>query len=33
MNEIDKQIEEIEAKINDPELCMGSASTYSRITG
>jgi anaerobic ribonucleoside-triphosphate reductase len=33
MNEIDKQIKEIEAKINDPELCVGSASTITRITG
>lgn len=36
MNEVEvinKKIEEIELKMNDRELCMGTASTYSRITG
>jgi anaerobic ribonucleoside-triphosphate reductase len=33
IKEIDKQIEEIELKMNDRELCMGSASTITRITG
>jgi hypothetical protein len=33
MNNIDKQIAEIEAKINDPELCFGTASTMTRVTG
>jgi ribonucleoside-triphosphate reductase len=30
---INEQIEQIEGKIKDPNLCDGSASTYSRITG
>jgi ribonucleoside-triphosphate reductase len=30
---IDEQIQQIEGKIKDPNLCEGSASTYSRITG
>jgi hypothetical protein len=31
--QIEEQIVEIENKIKDPNLCNGSASTYSRITG
>jgi hypothetical protein len=31
--QIDEQIMEIEEKMNDPELCFGTASTWSRITG
>jgi hypothetical protein len=31
--QIDEQIMEIEEKISDPELCFGTASTWSRITG
>jgi hypothetical protein len=31
--DIYKQITEIEAKINDPNLCFGTASTWSRCTG
>jgi hypothetical protein len=30
---INEQINQIEEKINDRNLCEGSASTYSRITG
>jgi anaerobic ribonucleoside-triphosphate reductase len=30
---IEKEIAEIETRINDRELCMGTASTYSRVTG
>jgi hypothetical protein len=31
--QIDEQIKEIIEKMNDPELCFGTASTWSRITG
>jgi anaerobic ribonucleoside-triphosphate reductase len=30
---IEEQIQQIETKIKDPNLCDGSARTYSRITG
>jgi anaerobic ribonucleoside-triphosphate reductase len=33
MNDIDKKIEELERKIADPDLCRGSAETYTRVTG
>ncbi|MDR2425920.1 MAG: anaerobic ribonucleoside-triphosphate reductase [Endomicrobium sp.] len=33
MKEIDKQIKEIEEKMSDPDLCFGTASTWSRCTG
>jgi ribonucleoside-triphosphate reductase len=33
MEELNKQIKEITEKMNDPELCLGSASVWSRITG
>jgi hypothetical protein len=33
MKNIDKQIEEIQKRINDPDLCFGTASTWTRITG
>jgi anaerobic ribonucleoside-triphosphate reductase len=33
MKNIDEQIAEIEAKINDPLLCNETAETYSRISG
>jgi hypothetical protein len=31
--EIDKQIEDIQKKMADPDLCFGTASTFTRITG
>jgi hypothetical protein len=33
MKNIDEQIQQIEKSILDPDLCFGTASTYSRITG
>jgi hypothetical protein len=33
MKDIDKQIEEIERQMNDPDLCYGTASTYTLYTG
>lgn len=30
---LNEQIDQIETKMKDPNLCEGSASTYSRITG
>jgi anaerobic ribonucleoside-triphosphate reductase len=33
MNKIEKEIEEIKEKLNDPFLCEGTAMTYTRITG
>lgn len=30
---IDDQITQIQAKINDPKLCDGSAATYTRVSG
>jgi GH24 family phage-related lysozyme (muramidase) len=33
MNNLDEQIKEIEGKINDPYLCFGTASVYTRCTG
>jgi hypothetical protein len=33
LKKIEEQIKEIIVKINDPELCFGTASTWTRITG
>jgi hypothetical protein len=33
MKNIDEQIQQIERSILDPELCFGTASTWSRCTG
>jgi len=33
IEKIDEQISAINAKINDPHLCEGTAETYSRISG
>jgi hypothetical protein len=33
LKKIEEQIMEIEKKIIDPELCVGTASTWTRITG
>jgi hypothetical protein len=33
MKDINEQIAEIEGLMNDPNLCFGTASTYSRVTG
>jgi anaerobic ribonucleoside-triphosphate reductase len=33
LKKIKEQIIEIEEKMNDPELCFGTASTWTRITG
>ena len=33
IEKINEQIEQIEARIKDPHLCEGTASTYTRITG
>jgi anaerobic ribonucleoside-triphosphate reductase len=33
LEDIDKQIEEIKAKMNDPKLCDETASTWTRISG
>ena len=33
MNEITKEIEAIKEAMNDPNLCQGTASTYTRISG
>jgi hypothetical protein len=33
MKEIDRQIKEIEEKMSDPDLCFGTASTMTRVTG
>jgi hypothetical protein len=33
LKKIEEQIKEIESKINDPDLCFGTASVWSRITG
>jgi hypothetical protein len=30
---IDEKIEDIERQMADPDLCFGTASTYTRITG
>ena len=30
---IDEQIEAVTMKMNDPNLCKGTASTYTRISG
>ena len=33
LKQIENEIKEIENKLNDPDLCKGTASTYTRITG
>jgi hypothetical protein len=33
MKEINEQISELEKKINDPDLCFGTASVWTRCTG
>jgi anaerobic ribonucleoside-triphosphate reductase len=33
IEKINKEIEEIKAKIKDPKLCDGTADTWSRISG
>jgi len=33
LKQIESEIKEIENKLNDPDLCKGTASTYTRITG
>ena len=33
LDKINEQINTIQAKINDKNLCIGTASTYTRITG
>jgi anaerobic ribonucleoside-triphosphate reductase len=33
VKDLEDQINTIEQKINDPELCKGTAETYSRISG
>jgi hypothetical protein len=33
ITEIDQQIAEIDAKLNDPKLAQGSASTMQRVSG
>ena len=33
LKQIEQEIAKIENKLNDPDLCEGTASTYTRITG
>lgn len=33
LDKLNKQIEELEKKINDPDLCRGTAELMTRITG
>jgi anaerobic ribonucleoside-triphosphate reductase len=33
IEEIDNEIKAAEEKLNDPSLCLGTASTYSRVSG
>jgi anaerobic ribonucleoside-triphosphate reductase len=33
LEDIDKQIEEIKTRMNDPKLCDGTAATWTRISG
>jgi len=33
LKQIEQEIAKIENKLNDPDLCRGTASTYTRITG
>ena len=33
IEKLDEQIQQIQAKINDPKLCDGTAETYSRVSG
>jgi len=33
IEKIDEQIAQIEARLNDPRLCEGTADTYTRVSG
>jgi len=33
VKKIDEQIDQINRKLNDPHLCEGTSSTYSRVSG
>jgi anaerobic ribonucleoside-triphosphate reductase len=33
LEKIEKQIKEIEKKMNDPHLCEGTSMVYTRVTG